>query len=84
MSRLPKIRSASFVYTPIETTGEEEEWWTDEDEESDGNVSLSSQNTPLSKSKKKYYPPRPVDLIPGNILPVEVSIATISITLLIT
>lgn len=72
MSRLPKIRSSSFVYTPVDQTGEEEEWWTDEGEESEENGSTSSQGTIVAKSNKKHYPPRPIDLIPGNTLPVEV------------
>lgn len=78
MTRLPKIRSSSFVYTSIDQSvndAEEEEWCTEEDEVSanDDNASTSSQSTVVVKSKRKHFPPRPVDITPGNTLPVEVN-----------
>nr|CAI5826277.1 unnamed protein product [Callosobruchus analis] len=73
--RVPKIRSSSFVY-PIETSTvsaeDDEEWWTEEGEESDDNGSASSRNTSMSKSRKRHYPPKPRELVPGHTLPVEV------------
>ncbi|CAH1973777.1 unnamed protein product [Acanthoscelides obtectus] len=77
MPRVPKIRSSSFVY-PIEsardsnTVEDDEEWWTEEGEESDDNGSSSSRNTSVSKSRKRHYPPRPRELVPGHTLPVEI------------
>ncbi|VEN41567.1 unnamed protein product [Callosobruchus maculatus] len=72
--RVPKIRSSSFVY-PIETSTvsaeDDEEWWTEEGEESDDNGSGSSRNTSMSKSRKRHYPPKPRELVPGHTLPVE-------------
>ncbi|KAG5878407.1 hypothetical protein JTB14_029680 [Gonioctena quinquepunctata] len=72
MPRIPKIRSSSIVYPPSEADGEEEEWWTEEAEESDDDGSCSSQNTCVPTSKKRHYPPKLRDLVPGNTLPVEV------------
>lgn len=50
----------------------EEEWCTDEDEESEPASALSSKTLLNEKLKKKHYPPRPEELLPGNTVAVEV------------
>ncbi|XP_056643108.1 (E3-independent) E2 ubiquitin-conjugating enzyme [Diorhabda sublineata] len=70
-TRISKISRSSLVYPANEeiTANDEEEWWTEESEESeDGELSQIS----ITKPKKKHYPPKPRDLIPGNTLAVEV------------
>ncbi|XP_072403360.1 (E3-independent) E2 ubiquitin-conjugating enzyme UBE2O [Diabrotica undecimpunctata] len=73
ISRLSKLSRSALVYSQNEdviTNNDEEEWWTEESEESeDADVSQISHN---SKPKKKHYPPKPRDLVPGNSLAVEV------------
>ncbi|KAJ8934016.1 hypothetical protein NQ314_013652 [Rhamnusium bicolor] len=77
--RVPKIRSSSLLYPCIES--EEDEWWTEEGEESDDNGSSSSHNTSASVSRKRHYPPKPRELVPGHTLPVEVICVESKITI---
>ncbi|CAH1115912.1 unnamed protein product [Phaedon cochleariae] len=92
--RLPKVRSASLAYAPLEPMPvapvkpkeqeeeqreiggeeeeEEEEWWTEEAEESDDGNSSSTRIAYSPSPRKRHYPPKPKDLVPGHTLPVEV------------